>query len=773
MVLTKNEQAMLLYLFKHTLEEFSINQLARRIHISSRGAFKILQKFEREGILVKRTVANAVIHALHFDDHKTEDLIKFSLKSEAVPNDYMQLLRNELELLKKCTNALVVFGSVLHEGSHAKFIDILLLTENQHHASEMLVEFQKRTGKVFRLHDEEKLLEIINHGYILWGYDYIYQKVKSIFKKKNYGETKVSIDKPIELSPPTKIAALNETKSSESVNVTDSESVNVTDSKAVNVIGSKSAVSSSPAIDTKKDITFATRYLTLIENLKDMIFSLDLDGKFTYVNRSEIDLLGYLPEELLDKPFLFIVSANSRNIFKDYLSQALKSFRVTGPVDLEIELRSKDYLIKTFQLTISLQKTDGVPSYFLGIGRDITEQKRLLAQKEEAELSIRSYMQAVLDNVPSAIVVLDDGLRCTFANKTFYDFFHGKKIVGQAMVQFLPISLITKHRVELKTRQALLLKKDIINLEFEHKGNYYSADIILADIGSKYESIPISSILIINDITVKKKAELDEMERIKHREELLSLQKVDRLKTDFLNVTSHELKTPLTPTLIQAQLLDENALGELNEEQKKSVNIIIRNMKQLELLINDVLDISRIQSGTLKLESSKSSLSELVKQVSETLKLQAGSRNILLSAKVSPMPTISYDDGRVRQVLRNLVNNAIKFTPPGGEILITAKKKGKFLQVDVKDTGRGITKLNLSKVFQPFFQVKLSYKIKEKGRGLGLSICKGIIEAHGGKIWADSVVGKGTTFHFTLPIKQEKLSEKQVSSDVPGLFNLG
>jgi signal transduction histidine kinase len=338
-------------------------------------------------------------------------------------------------------------------------------------------------------------------------------------------------------------------------------------------------------------------------------------------------------------------------------------------------------------------------------------------------------------------------------------------------VQFMPFPLVTRN-IDKIARQALITRKNIRSLEFDFNKKVYVAEIIVADKGAAAAAAAaaagVALIMIFSDITEEKHAEQRRIEDEKHRQEVLGLKKIDEMKTAFLNVTSHELKTPLTPTLIQAQLLQEEGLGKLNVDQIKSIEIIIRNMKQLQKLIDDVLDISRIQSGTMKLEPTKTSLDKVLNEVVDSQKLKVGSRNVTLAGRIMPMPVIWFDDGRIRQVVRNLINNAGKFTLPGGTITVSAKKVGDSLQVDVSDTGRGIRKEHISKLFQPFFQVKESYKMKEKGRGLGLSICKGIIEAHGGKIWVESTYGKGSKFHFSLPIKPKLKSGMEITTGSGG-----
>lgn len=242
--------------------------------------------------------------------------------------------------------------------------------------------------------------------------------------------------------------------------------------------------------------------------------------------------------------------------------------------------------------------------------------------------------------------------------------------------------------------------------------------------------------------------------------DITEIKKIDELKAQFLIMTSHELRTPMTPILAQAQMLSDQSLGKLSGKQKKSTEIILRNMLRLNNLIEDILDISRIQSAQLNLALKKSQLAECIKETIEEMKPLVAHKNITLDTKIQALPKTAFDQRRMRQVLTNLIENAISFTPEKGKITIEATKQKDAIVVKVTDTGIGISAKNLKELFKPFFQVTPAYIRKEKGTGLGLSICKGIIEQQGGKIWAKSTLGKGSTFSFTIPLQFPKKNKK-------------
>lgn len=230
------------------------------------------------------------------------------------------------------------------------------------------------------------------------------------------------------------------------------------------------------------------------------------------------------------------------------------------------------------------------------------------------------------------------------------------------------------------------------------------------------------------------------------------LRKLDKMKTDFMNIGAHELKTPLIPIVGYLDMIlgDKN----LNEKQKKEIKICLRNAKRLQMLVNDILDISKLESKTMKFVMRDLNIKTVIRDAIADLKSFAEERNLKLVLKVpKKLPTVYGDRYRLTQVLENLVNNAIKFTEKGTVTIEAGQEDGKIV-VHVRDTGVGIPEEDMPKLFTKFFQVDTSAKRKYGGSGLGLAICKNIIEEHGGKIWVESEPGKGSVFSFSLPVKQ-------------------
>ena len=256
-------------------------------------------------------------------------------------------------------------------------------------------------------------------------------------------------------------------------------------------------------------------------------------------------------------------------------------------------------------------------------------------------------------------------------------------------------------------------------------------------------------------------------------EQNVQLQKLNKIKSSFLSITSHELRTPMAAIKGYIQMMLKGNLGIINDEQKHSLEVILRNSNRLDRLIQDILDISRLESGTMKFVTKKTDVTKMVIEIIEIMQVSADIKRIKINAETgSDVPELTIDKDRITQVLVNLLNNAIKFSPVDSMIHITVKQEKKDVLFEVQDYGRGIPEEHHKKIFQTFYQVDSDVDTKFGGVGLGLSICYGIIAAHGGRIWVESTgkLGEGSTFLFALPVESIiNIEERFKGVDVFGL----
>jgi two-component system, NtrC family, sensor histidine kinase GlrK len=230
------------------------------------------------------------------------------------------------------------------------------------------------------------------------------------------------------------------------------------------------------------------------------------------------------------------------------------------------------------------------------------------------------------------------------------------------------------------------------------------------------------------------------------------LQAVDKMKSDFYSVMSHELRTPLTSIKEGTSLLMEKAGGELTEKQRKLLTIISGESRRLIDLVNSLLDLSRLEEGKMPFHFRPTDILPLIRRVAGEIEPLALAKKIQLQVvSTHSMPPVNMDPERILQVLRNFIGNALKFTPEGGRVKVTAQRQEGGLCVLVEDTGPGISRENLKTVFEKFRQGSVKEWEAMKGSGLGLAIAKQIITEHGGKVWAESQPGQGSSFIFVLP----------------------
>ena len=240
-------------------------------------------------------------------------------------------------------------------------------------------------------------------------------------------------------------------------------------------------------------------------------------------------------------------------------------------------------------------------------------------------------------------------------------------------------------------------------------------------------------------------------------------------KDQILSHVSHELRTPLNAAYQFVTIFQDGLAGELNVQQHEYMTIIFRNLKQLQNMIDDILDVTRAQSGKLTNDPQRVQVKELIVDLFRTLRSTASEREMTLTLEEATATLPVYaDPARLRQVITNLLDNAIKFTPSKGTIIVRVeawKKDANFVCISTKDTGRGIPAAAALKIFDRLYQNKGAYGTSSKGLGLGLFICRELVTRMGGEIWVESEVSKGSTFYFTVPIYKGQEAAKAAGTE--------
>ena len=227
---------------------------------------------------------------------------------------------------------------------------------------------------------------------------------------------------------------------------------------------------------------------------------------------------------------------------------------------------------------------------------------------------------------------------------------------------------------------------------------------------------------------------------------------MEKMKSDFFSLMAHELRTPLASIKEGTNLLLKGIGEEYNEKRRTVLTVIAEESNRLIDLVNSLLDLSKMEAGMMALNLEKSDIRSLINKAVSGMEPLAMAKNVGIKVEIpQDLPYVKMDGERILQALRNLIGNAVKFTPLGGHVTISAQPLEKGVSVSVADTGPGVPKEDLNAIFDKFRQATLTSYSKIKGTGLGLAIVKHIISAHGGKVWVESEPGHGCTFIFLLP----------------------
>src|SRR5581483_9546786 len=228
------------------------------------------------------------------------------------------------------------------------------------------------------------------------------------------------------------------------------------------------------------------------------------------------------------------------------------------------------------------------------------------------------------------------------------------------------------------------------------------------------------------------------------------LQALDKAKASFFSMVSHDLRHPIAVAKGYLELIQSGPAA-IDDENRGYIQVAEQEMRYIAEMVDDVLDLSRMDAGYYQVDCQPLPVSSLLQQARLAFRTQAAQRNISITVEPSEnLPLVSADSLRMGQVLSNLIENALKFTPEGGQIVLSAKQVNDQVQITVRDTGVGIEPGEHEKIFDRFYRIKRGEQVEDKGSGLGLAICREIVRLHGGRIWAESELGKGAAFHLTL-----------------------
>jgi PAS domain S-box-containing protein len=372
-----------------------------------------------------------------------------------------------------------------------------------------------------------------------------------------------------------------------------------------------------------------------------------------------------------------------------------------------------------------------------------------IAERNRELTSEKALIDHIIASMPVGIVYLDRDLVIRWTNAAHLRIMSmgPEQIVGRRIFDVFPHLDPSDARFEEVLEHGRALGFE--GYPFELAGRIIAIDGTMVPIFDEDQTV--KGILLFA-IEVSARVENERLQQ----EQIEALRELDRLKGDFINAASHELRTPLTSITGYAEFLEDEVGGPLTPDQRVFVAQIQDGARRLQRIVDDMLDFARMEAGSFKLVQREADLGLLVEEELAFIMPQVQEAGVLLRTE---LPTeslrVRMDPNRIGQVLLNLIGNAIKFTPTGGRVTIAIRVEREELRVEVRDTGIGISKRDIGRLFQKFFQVDSSMTREHGGAGLGLSIAKALIEAHGGRIGVVSQLRKGSTFWFTLPRQTE------------------
>jgi PAS domain S-box-containing protein len=418
------------------------------------------------------------------------------------------------------------------------------------------------------------------------------------------------------------------------------------------------------------------------------------------------------------------------------------------------------------EVEVQLPRKDGTTVELEAHSMPWLEQRVLIFLTGSTREHLR--FRELLEAAPDAIIEVDQDGTIVLLNKVTEQLFGytREELLNQPVEVLIPQEVRAGHhlhRARYWGRPTTRPMGTGLKLEGQRKdGSKFPVEISLSPV--KFEDgFRVSA--IIRDVSERKRTE-EQLLRVQaaYTEELTAknqelqernrqVEQADRLKSEFLSGMSHELRTPLHTIIGFTELLEEELEGPLNEKQRRFAQHIHRDSQHLLALINDVLDLSKIESGRLELKHETFVFIEALEDTISSIRPRAEAKSISILIEVPDSIEIHADPLRVKQILYNLLSNAVKFTAAEGRIAVEAKPSDSLLEVSVTDTGIGIPTGQQEAVFDKFYQVGQRQAGGHEGTGLGLAITRRLVEEHGGTIWLVSEEGKGTRFSFTLPLQ--------------------
>jgi len=511
---------------------------------------------------------------------------------------------------------------------------------------------------------------------------------------------------------------------------------------------------------------------SIINTVREPLISLDQDLRVVSASRSFYEVFKVNPKETVGQ-LIYDLGNKQWDIpkLRELLETILPQKATFDNYEVEHDFAGIGRRIMLLNAR-QIQRVLGKKRIILLAIEDITERREIENGLEKArkeleatkisEDAAREYSESIINTVREPLISLDQDLRVVSASRSFYEVFkvNPKETVGQLIYDLGNKQWdIPKLRELLET--ILPQKATFDNYEVEHDFAGIGRRIMLLNARQIQRVLGKKRIILLAIEDITERREIENGLKIAH-EELnglaTELKRVAQVKSEFLANMSHELRTPLNSINGFSEVLYDETFGTLNEKQKRYTNNILTSGRHLLLLINQILDMAKVESGKMNLGLSNLPMKSILNEISLLVADLVAKKKLHMELEIAEdLPDIEADELKVKEILYNLLSNAVKFTPEGGKIGMRARSTGAKIEIEVWDTGVGIAVENMGKIFEGFFRVDTPYSRVTEGTGLGLPLSKKYVELHGGEFIVNSEgLDKGTSIRFTLPVVSGK-----------------
>ena len=409
---------------------------------------------------------------------------------------------------------------------------------------------------------------------------------------------------------------------------------------------------------------------------------------------------------------------------------------IVGPMD---ELANAVAEIRKGNLDITVNET--LPDEIGILAQEFNKMTKTLRDYKKINLDKlleeKKRTEAIIRSVGDCMIVIDTNFRIMMVNPTAERVFyllpgisHGRDL--RDMIKSDEFFKIIKTSMEDEPNPDEYQALPTFMWDYDREKRYFQVKVYPV---TREEGARIGYVILLEDVT--------------------KLKELDQLKSEFISVASHELRTPLTSIVMSLGLVLEGAAGDLSEDQQELLGAANEEAIRMRELMTNLLDISRIESGKVQMDLDEVDTKSLVAGIANSFTLQAESEKVKVKIDIADdINPINADYARIVQVFNNLIGNALRYTPEGGTITVHAVNYKNYVHFTVEDTGVGIPRDSILKIFEKFVQIDSDPN--KGGAGLGLAVSAEIVKAHGGKIWAESEINKGSKFHFLIPIAKEE-----------------